>query len=123
MAAVVANGHPLAATPADDQPLEKSRSLTGRAVASVSTVGLPVLVQAAQVIFVIGPSDVAGVGVRDEGMPLLPRQAGLDYPPVGGPAALAAAVGESPRVARVLEDAQGSVMEEGPPHQFPLART
>ncbi len=47
------------------------RPLARRPVPSVAAVGLAVVAQSAQVVLVLGPGDVAGVGVANQRVPLL----------------------------------------------------
>jgi hypothetical protein len=76
---VIADGHALAALPADDQSLQQRRSFPGRSGPTLLTVGRCVGRQRGLVRFETLEADVVGVGAGNEDGPLVP---GLDHRPV-----------------------------------------
>src|SRR5437764_8647202 len=105
MADVVADRHPSAAPTTHCQALEQRRAFSRRAMPPVGAVRLTVVMQATEVVLVVGPGDVTGVRVTDQRMPLLTRKWGTHLRSVRPSACLVAAVGERAGVARVLERA------------------
>src|SRR5207302_7057236 len=72
-AGVVADGHVPAAVPADRQALQQGWTLTGGSGFALSTPGLGTFAELALVGLESLPGDVARVGIRDEGDPLVFR--------------------------------------------------
>src|SRR6266545_6552705 len=88
----------------------------------IGAAGLRVVVQATEVLLVLGPGDVAGVCIADQRMPLLTRKLRTQLASLRSPARLAASIDEGAGKARVLERAQGPPVQERAPRQLALVR-
>jgi hypothetical protein len=71
VADVVADCHTSATSAAHRNSLEQGRPLAWWTVSPIGTVGLTVIVQTAQVLFVLCPGDVVRVRVANQRVPLL----------------------------------------------------
>src|SRR6266508_5006723 len=99
VALLVAHGHALPATSADHQSLQQGRAFAGWAGAAVLPVGRRAGGQAALVVLVLLPAEVAVVRVgdeRDPGLAGLQQVAGV---PVGASPCASAPIGERACVA------------------------
>ena len=85
---VIAQAHPPAADAADHKALEQGRALAGRTVAAVLSAGLGRGVQRLEVVLILRPTDVSGMGVGDQRMPVLLRHRLDRISPIGSLAGL-----------------------------------
>ncbi len=117
-AGVVADGHPLAAFPADHQALEQGGAFPGRSGLAVTAVGGGVGGQLPLVGLVLFPADVAVMRPGEQGGPLLARLGDRGGFPAGT-AVSAAAIEVGARVAGVVQHEQDLVVAQRLPVQLP----
>jgi hypothetical protein len=96
--------HAAAADAADYQALQQRRTLPGRAVSPILPVGASAGMQGLEVVLVLLPTDVSGMGIEDQGMPLLLRLGFVATPSGRSPAGLGTAEDVSPGITGVAQD-------------------
>ena len=114
--AVIADGHPFAAPPAQNKSLQQRRPFPGRPGTALGTIGLGIRPEAAEVLFVLVPSKIAGVSAWEQHPPLLARQPVHLAAPVPGGAQAAAPEAEGPGVAGIVQDLPDPVVRQRSPH-------
>ena len=102
---MIADRHPIAASPAHDDPLQERRALARRAPPSLTADGLRVLPQTALIFFKLVPRDIAGVGSGEERRPLVAWQPLNDRSRLGATLPTAAEK-EDPSETRIVEHPQ-----------------
>ena len=120
-AAMVADAHAHATATADDQALQQGGPFARRSMAAIDPEGVGVGAQALEDLLVLGPGDVAGVGVVQEDQPLITRQHVMLEATIGLLLPAPSAEGIGAGVARVFQDAEHAPQIERLPDDLAFA--
>src|SRR3990167_5194835 len=85
---------------------------------AILTMGLRVLTQAAQMVLILFPANVTGMGFRQERVPLFHGQDLVEFAAVFVLAAVHAAVKKGPGVARIVQDLQDAMVNQRHPQEL-----
>ena len=109
---VVAHGHPFAAARTDDESLKQCRAFAWRTLATLFAAGLRTLGQLGEVLLVLLPRDVSGVGIGDQRDP---RLAGLEvvaHPAIGMVSLSTSPIGKRAGVTWIVQHLEHTVVLE-----------
>ena len=120
---MIAHRHPPAANATDHQALEQGRTLSRRAVATVLSIGLSAGAQLPTVVLVLLPTDVSGMGVWNQGMPILLRHRLDSGWSVESLAGLGTSEDKSTGVPRVAQHLNGASVTQWSPDQLTFVDT
>ena len=121
-AAVVMHVHAAAAHAADRVSLQQRRPFARRAPAALEGDRAGGGEQLLLVALVLLPRHVGRVGVADQHVPLLLRQAFVPHPPVGPLAPAAPAIGVGASVPRIVQRNRSAAQGQRPPRHLACAR-
>ncbi len=109
---MIAHGHPLTTTSADDQPLKQGWPFARGTVAAIFAVGGAILSQLAQVRFILLPADVARMGLLQEKRPLLLWDRLDGERAVSTFAGVGASIAEGASVAGIAQHLAGRIVDQ-----------
>src|SRR5260370_36903583 len=109
--------------PTEDEALEQRGCFPGRLVAAIFSVGGTILLQLAQIGFILLPGDIPNVSVSQEKLPLILGNGLRMVRPVKLFRGARAPKAECSGVARIAQDFERRAVEQRSPGDFPCMRT
>src|SRR3984893_16503761 len=119
-AAVISHGHALATAAADQQSLQQSGAFPRRTSTAVFAIRLAGVAEAALVLLILFPVDIAGVRSPNQHFPFFSWYRFDDPVAFHSFAHMRSSVNESARVSGIVEDAQRPAMFQPAPYHVPL---
>ena len=115
--------HPPAAHAADNQALEQGWTLTGRTFSPVVSMCLSASPQRAKIFLVLLPTDISGMGIRDQRMPVFLPLLFIAIAPIGSLTGTGSSEDEGSSITGIAQDLDRPAMAQIPPDQLPFVGT